>query len=156
MKLFVKLGAAVVAVSLLGAGGTFAAMHFLHLGSQKPAQKAVVLPPKPILFADLSGLVVSISPQTGQPPTSYVQFGIQFATTDPNALTSFDAVQPIIKSAIINLLLNETSAQLQDPTTRTTLTTSSLAIANSILLKNGYAAPAPFTAGYITDLVVQD
>jgi len=155
MKLIIKLGAAIVVVALLGAGGTFGAMHFLHLGSKTP-HKAVVLPPKPVLFADLSGLVVSLSPQAGQPATSFVQFGIQFATTDPNALVSFASLQPIIKSAIINLLLNETSAQLQDPAVRASLISSSLAVANSILLKNGYPPPAPFSAGYITDLVVQD
>ena len=32
MKLVVKIGAAVAVVAVLGAGGTFAAMHFLHLG----------------------------------------------------------------------------------------------------------------------------
>jgi flagellar basal body-associated protein FliL len=168
MKLVIKIGAAVAVVAVLGAGGTFAAMHFMHSGGPKTPEKAVVLPPKPLLFAVLSIPAVSISPEAGSPATSFVDFGIQFATTDPNALVSFTALQPIIQSAVINLLLSETSTQLQDPAVRTTLITNSLAVANSILLKNGYApapssagvtadpAAPPFSAGYITDLVVQD
>jgi flagellar basal body-associated protein FliL len=171
MKLVMKIGGAVAVVAVLGAGGTFAAMHFLHVGGAKTVAKPVVLPPKPILFAVLSIPAVSISPEAGSPATSFVDFGIQFATTDPAALVSFTALQPIIQSAVINLLLGETSAQLQDPAVRTTLIASSLAVVNNILMKNGYAPPAgasasasaspapqapPFSAGYITDLVVQD
>ena len=121
-----------------------------------------MLPPKPILFAVLAVPAVSISPAAGSPATSFVDFGIQFTTTDPAALVSFTALQPIIQSAIINLLLTETSTQLQDPAVRATLIASSLADANSILLKNGYAPPAPappappFSAGYITQLTVQN
>jgi flagellar basal body-associated protein FliL len=169
MKLVIKIGGAVAVVAVLGAGGTFAAMHFLHSGGTKTVAKPVVLPPKPILFAVLTIPAVSISPEAGSPASSFVDFGIQFSTTDPNALVSFTALQPIIQSAVINLLLNETSTQLQDPKVRSQLIVDSLAVANSVLLKNGYALPAavptgatpdpsapPFTAGYITDLVVQD
>lgn len=162
MKLVMKIGLAVGVVAVLGAGGTFAAMEFLHLGGPKAAAKPVVLPPKPILFAVLAVPAVSISPDTGSPASSFVDFGIQFSTTDPAALVTFTSLQPIIQSAIINLLLAETATQLQDPAVRTALIASSLAAANGILLKNGYAPPAPappappFSAAYITQLTVQN
>jgi len=155
MKLIIKLGAAVVVVAVLGAGGTFAAMHFLHLGSKTP-QKAAVLPPKPILFADLAIDATSIAADAGSDGSSFATLDIQFVTTDPKALASFSSLQPIITAAVLNLLGSETSTQLRDPTVKATLTANSLALTNSILLKNGYPPPAPFTAGYITKLVVQD
>jgi len=146
MKLVVKIVAAVGVVAVLGAGGTYAAMHFLHAGGHKSAAKPVVLPPKPILFADLAIAAASIAPDANSSGSSFATVDIQFTTTDPNALVSFTALQPIIKSAVLNLLLSETSTQLQDTALRATLIANSLAVANSILLKNGYApSPAPNT-----------
>ncbi len=72
------------------------------------------------------------------------------------ALDSFNTLQPIIKSQVINLLMNETSAALQDPTTRAELIQNCLDVVNDVLAKNAGDSDKPFDAAYITNLVVQD
>jgi flagellar basal body-associated protein FliL len=176
MKLGKILVIAVVAVLAVGAGigGTLGLQKYLpHIigsgaaaaagagtgtgaGVKKSAAAAAPAHPQPLYFADLSDVVVSIPPQTGAPATSYVEFGIQFSTFDPNAVTNFGTYQPIVKSEIINLLMNETSAALQDPKVRTGLIQNCLDIANSVMMKNASSPTPPFTAAYITNLVVQD
>jgi flagellar basal body-associated protein FliL len=144
-----------IALVVLG-GGVGGAVFFLHHGSKTAAVKPVV-PPKPILFAELDNVVVSIPADVGQPATSYVQFGIQFATTNPDAVTAFTSLLPIVKSDVINLMMNETQKTLQDPATRSKLAANCLTISNEVLGKSLNFTPAnPFTAAYITNLVVQD
>jgi len=159
------LGMVVVAVVslLIGSGATFGVMTFLHHGASatspavaaKPKPVPVVV--KPTYFASLADITVSIPPQPGTPATSYVLFSIKFSTTDQGALVAFDELQPIIKSAIITRLLNETTQSLQSQQTRTELMASALGIVNGILAKNlNYNPPNPFTAAYIANLVTQD
>lgn len=159
------LGMVVVAVVslLIGSGGTFGIMTFLHHGASATAPVVPVKPKpvpvvvKPTLFASLSDITVSIPPQPGAPATSYVLFSIKFSTTDQGALVAFDEMQPIIKSAIITRLLNETTQSLQNQQTRNDLMVSALNIVNGILAKNlSYNPPNPFTAAYIANLVTQD
>ena len=146
--LFVALGVVVLGA----AGGGYA---WFTLSHHKPA-KAVVAAPKPILFATVANVVVSVPDNSGDPPSAFVQFAVEFATTDPNAVTAFAGVQPIIKSQIISLLMTETGASLQSPANRATLTQNCLKDANEVLAHSAsYTAPA-FTAAYITNLVVQD
>jgi flagellar basal body-associated protein FliL len=139
-------------------GGTFGAMEYMHhaaipaasADSPKPVAKA-------LYFATLSDITVSIPPENGTAATSYVEFSVQLSTYDQNALVTFEELQPIIKSAVITLLMNETSQSLQDPATRVDLTKGCLHIANDVLSRNASYSPAnPFTAAYITNLVVQD
>ncbi len=145
-----------IALVVLG-GGIGGAVIFLHHGKSKTADVKQVVPPKPLLFAELDNVVVSIPADVGQPATSYVQFGIQFATTDPDAVTAFTSLLPIVKADVINLVMNETQKTLQDPATRTKLAANCLAISNQVIEKNTDLKPAnPFTAAYITNLVVQD
>jgi flagellar basal body-associated protein FliL len=153
-----KTGGIVLAAAALGAGGMYAAQYVLpHPALNAAAAAPVKAPPKPIVFADISDIMVSIPPTAGAPATSYLQFAVQFATTDPNALVVFAQLQPIIKADIINLLMNETGSSLQDPQTRTDLMKNCLDISNDVLdQKANYAPPSPFTAAYITNLVVQD
>jgi flagellar basal body-associated protein FliL len=153
-----KIGGIVVVTALIGAGGTFGAMVFLNHGAASGPAKPPPPPPlKPTLFAVVDDITVSIPPDTGEPATSYLQFGIQFGTTDPNALLVFAQLQPIIKSDIINLLLNETSHGLQDPQARADLMKNSLDICNEVLSQKANYTPAkPFNAAYITTLVTQD
>jgi flagellar basal body-associated protein FliL len=141
-----------------GVGGTMGVQQWLaHAsGATATAASAKPAPPKPIYFADLSDVVVSLPPQAGEPATSFVQFDMQFSTYDQSALASFSTVQPIVKAQIINLLMGETGDALQDPNVRTTLIQNCLDAANNILKKNTGAATAPFNAAYITSLVVQD
>jgi len=142
----------------LGVGGTLAGTALLtkHSGATQVAAKQPPAP-KPIYFATLPDLVVSIAPAQGQAATSFVQFGVQFSTYDQNALAVFDQLQPIIKADIISLLMNETGTDLQDPRTRIDLAKSCLDLSNTILSnKAGYTPAAPFNAAYITNLVVQD
>jgi len=147
----------VVVAAGLGAGGVIGAQMFLPHSSSGPAKPPPPPPPKPTLFADVSDITVSIPPDTGQPATSYLQFAVQFATTDPNAIIVFSQLQPIIKADIISLLMNETSHGLQDPTTRADLMKSCLDITNEVMSQKANYTPAPpFTAAYITNLVVQD
>src|ERR1700734_1141702 len=95
-----------------GAGTMFGAMHFLQMGGAAHAHDTAKpddnTHPKPILFATLQDIVVSPPPQAGAPATSYVQIGMQFSAHYDRALDSFNTLQPIIKSQVINLLMSET------------------------------------------------
>jgi flagellar basal body-associated protein FliL len=161
MNKLVMAGVIVLAL-VAGGGAVFGVMHFLQMGNANHAHSGAAKTndsahPKPILFADLSDIVVSIPPQAGAPATSYVQIGMQFSTHDEQAVESFTALQPIIKSQVINLLMSETSAALQNPTTRNQLIQDCLNAANSVLAQNsGNSGGKPFDAVYITNLVVQD
>src|ERR1700761_7941786 len=101
MNKLVTAGVIVLAIAI-GAGATFGVMHFLQTGGAAHAHDAANTKddahPKPIYFADLPSVVVSLPPQAGAPATSYVQIGMQFATHDKQALESFNTLQPIIKS----------------------------------------------------------
>ncbi|MCB8874900.1 flagellar basal body-associated FliL family protein [Acidisoma silvae] len=156
--------AAVALVSLLvGIGGTLGVTQWLFHAPPAAgnAQAAIRKPEKPVIkptfFASLADVTVSIPPQPGLPATSYVVFSVKFATNDQAALVAFDEMQPVIKSAIITRLLNETTQSLQSQQSRTELMTGTLSIVNNILNKNlRYNPPNPFTAAYIANLVTQD
>jgi flagellar basal body-associated protein FliL len=149
---------AVVLALLLGIGGTFGVMHFLMPAPKADASKpAPPPPPKPIFFAEIPDVVVSIPPEAGQPASSYVQLGVQFSTYDEKALTTFAELQPIIKASIINLMLNETSAGLQTPAGRADIVKNCQNIANTVMNNSANYTPAnPFFGAYITNLVIQD
>ena len=153
----------IVLIAILGIaatiGGTLGVSEYLHHASPTVASGAAPKPPapKPLFFATLTDVTVSIPPTTGAAATSYVNFSVQLATYDQAALVTFDELQPIIKAAVITLLMNETSQSLQDPQTRVDLTKSCLHIANEVLDRNASYNPAdPFGSAYITNLVVQD
>jgi flagellar basal body-associated protein FliL len=136
-----------------GAGGTVAYLQMKHhAGPPKPPL------PKAILFAQLDNLVISVpADSSGDSGQAYIQFAVEFASTDPKAVASFNALQPIIKSETLNLLLTENAKQLMDPSTHAALAKNCLAIANQVLNKSAaYTPPNPFTAAYITNIVEQD
>ncbi len=144
---------AVTAVVLLGGGigGVFAYLSLHH-----PKQAAKTLP-KPIYFAQLGDIVVTVPADTSDPTSTYVQITLQFSSFDTNALTSFDNLQPIIKSQVIALLMEKSAKELMDPATHDALSKSCLTIANQVLNKAAnYTPPNPFTAAYITNLVEQN
>jgi len=149
--------AGVALVVLGGVGGALWMMGILPPHAATSSAKHVAQPPRPIYFAELSDVVVSVPADTGDSSSSFVQFDVQFSTYDPNAVATFSTLQPIIKSDIINLLMDETGKSLQDPATRESLAKNCLAISNTVLAHNAnYTPPNPFTAAYITNLVVQD
>ena len=140
-------------VPLGGAGGAFAYLHMHHhAGPPKPP------PPMPLLFAELDGLVVSVpADSSGQSGQAYVQFSVEFASTNPAALASFSALLPIIKAKTIDLLMKQNAKQLMDPSTHNALAKNCLAIANQVLgTSAAFTPPNPFTAAYITNIVEQD
>jgi flagellar basal body-associated protein FliL len=156
-KTLMLAGVVLVAIGS-GIGGTLGVMAILPLRTEASA-KVLAQPAtaKPIYFAEVSDVVVSIPADAGDPDSSFVQFAVQFSTNDQNAVASFAALQPIIKSDIINLLMSETGKSLQDPATRAALVKNCLAISNTVLAHNANYTPAnPFNAAYITNLVVQD
>jgi len=149
-------GVAVVSIGV-GIGGTLAGMHLWANRAKTAAAAPPPLVPKPIYFADLSDVVVSLPPEADQPATSYVSFGIEFATTDQKAVAAFGNYQPIIKAGIISLLMAETGDALQQPQVRAELIHNCLDVANEVLKANDAAgATPPFGNAYITDLVIQD
>jgi flagellar basal body-associated protein FliL len=158
LKKIILVTGAVVIVLGGGAGGALFMMGILppHTANSASA-KPKVMPPKPIYFAELADVVVSVPADSDDSSSSFVQFAVQFSTYDQNALTTFGELQPIIKSEIISLLMTETGKSLTDPATRAALTKNCLTISNTVLTHNANYAPAnPFTAAYITNLVVQD
>jgi flagellar basal body-associated protein FliL len=156
MKKLIIIG--VAAILLLGGGG--AAAYFLLLAPHAKTATAAKAPPpkpKPLLFADISDLVASIPPDTGQPASSYLSMSIQFATTDAAAPAAFTGIAPIAKAAIISLMLAQTAKTITDPAARQALAAASLKAVNQALTQNaGYTPANPFTAAYITNLVVQN
>jgi flagellar basal body-associated protein FliL len=148
-------GGVVVAIGA-GIGGTFAAMELLGHHEKAAAAPAPVVP-KMIYFADLPDIVVSLPPEPGQPATSYVDIGIQFATSDDKVLPNFTNYQPIIKADIINLLMAETGDALQQPQVRAALIQNCLDVVNNVLKANNAAGKMPpFNSAYITNLVIPD
>lgn len=155
MKKIILIAAA-AAVVLAGAiGGTVAFMTLRHHnGAASPAAPP---PPKPIYFAQLNDLVVSVPADTNDSTTSYIEITLQFSTFDQNAVATFTNLQPIIKAQIINLLMTQTAKSLTDPSTHDTLSKNCLDIANKVLNTSAnYNPPNPFTAAYITNLVEQN
>jgi flagellar basal body-associated protein FliL len=154
--LIVLLAIIAIAASI---GGTLGVSAYLHHATPTVASGEAPKPPppKPVYFATLTDVTVSIPPQTGAAATSYVNFSVQLSTNDQNALVPFEELQPIIKAAVITLLMNETSQSLQDPQARVDLTKGCLHIANDVVDRNAsYSPPNRFGAAYITNLVVQD
>jgi len=144
---------AVAAVVLLGGGigGVFAYLSLHH-----PKSAAKILP-KPIYFAQLGDIVVTVPADANDPTSTYVQITLQFSSFDTNALTSFDNLQPIIKSQVIALLMAMSAKELMDPASHDAISKSCLTIANQVLNKAAaYTPPNPFTAAYITNLVEQN
>lgn len=153
MKKIVLMAAG--AAILLGGfiGGTFYFLSVQHLSTGKEAAP----PPKPIYFAQLGDLVVTVPADVDDSTTAYVQITLQFASFDANAVTGFNNLQPIIKSEIITLLMQKTAKSLMDPTTHDALLKTCLGIANQVLDKSAnYTPPNPFTAAYITNIVEQN
>lgn len=145
---------AVVAVILLG-GGIGGA--FLFLSAQHAGAAAKPPPPKPIYFANLTDLVVTVPADTGDSTPTYVQITLEFSSFDTNAVTTFGNLTPIIKAQVIDLLMTKTAKSLFDPATHDALSQSFLLIANQVLNKAAnYTPPNPFTAAYITNLVEQN
>ncbi len=146
---------AVVTAVMLGGGigGAFyyLSMHRTATAAHKPP------PPKPIYFAQLADIVITVPADTDDSTSTYVQITLQFSSFDPNAVTDFNNLEPIIKSQIITLLMTKTAKSLMDPSSHDDLTKTCLAIANQVLNKSAnYTPPNPFTAGYITNLVEQN
>jgi flagellar basal body-associated protein FliL len=154
MKKFILIATAVVILLGGGIGGTF---MYLSVHRAAAAHKALLPPPKSIYFAQLADLVITVPADTGDSTSTYVQITLQFSSFDPNAVTSFDNLQPIIRSQVIALLMSKTAKSLMDPSTHEDLSKSCLTIANQVLNKSAnYTPPSPFTAAYITNLVEQN
>ncbi len=153
-KKILIIAAAAVIVLGAGAGGTFMLLSPHHAGPPKPAPPP---PPKPIYFAELADLVVSVPSDSTDSTPSYIQITLQFASFDPNAVTTFTNLLPIIRAQIITLLMGGTAKSLMNTSTHDALCKSSLAIANQVLDKSAnYTPPNPFNAVYITNLVEQN
>lgn len=165
-KLLLIVGVALGAL-LVGIGGTLGVTQFMQpqakvgsaAGASHPvAASAAKAKPKKLLFAALPDITVSLPPQPGADATSYVTLSLKFSTTDPQVLIAFAEVEPIIKSAIITRLMNETAASLQDGNTRNDLIRGSLSMANMIIRQQGNLPTddQAFSAAYITNLVTQN
>jgi flagellar basal body-associated protein FliL len=155
-KILLIAGVAVVGLGA-AAGGTFAVLEFWPHKDTGQAKAAAPPPPKPLYFTDVANVTVSIPPDTGSPPTSFVQVGVQFSTYDQTAVASFTALQPIIKADIIGVLMGQTGNAMADPKTREAIAQSCLDISNKVLAQNANFKTTPaFTAAYITNLVVQE
>lgn len=168
-KIIIAVVVAIILIGAVGGGGYFYFFKLKHHSDGKTAS-APMGPPKPLLFAQLSNLVVSV-PQTGPDPASagadaaaasppnqvFVQLSVQFATTAPKAVTSFNALLPIIQADMVSLLMKQTATELMNPDTHKQLSVDFLAIVNGVLAQNQYFKPQnPFTAAYITSIVQQD
>ena len=145
------------ALVLIGAGigGTFAFLSMRHHNAS--AANAATPALKPIYFAQLADVVVSVPADSNSPPNTYIDITLQFSTFDQNAVTTFTNLQPIIKAQVINLLMAQTGKSFTDPSTHDALIKNCLDIANQVLnARANYTPPNPFTGAYITNLVEQE
>lgn len=145
----------VAVLLVLGAAGGGAYFYFFKM--KHHAKTVTAPPPKPIIFAQLNNLVVSVPANSSTPPNQvFIQLSVQFATVDPKAVASFTDLLPIIQSEIVSLLMKKTAAQLMDPSTHNQLSLDLLGIANGVLNKQQDFKPKnPFSAAYITNIVQQ-
>lgn len=153
---------ALIILITAGGGGYF---YFFKL--KHPNKNTEITVPKPILFAQISNLVVSV-PETadsspgagGSGNTSsqvFIEISIQFSTNNQKAIDSFNALEPIVQAKIVDLLMKKTAMQIMNPNTHNQLCLSFLTIANDVLDKNQDFSPAnPFLESYITNIVQQD
>ncbi|HTQ71238.1 MAG TPA: flagellar basal body-associated FliL family protein [Acidocella sp.] len=154
MKKLLIICISLVIVLLLAGGGAFAYLTLGH--NYGTAQAAKPAKPAPIYFAELNDLVISIPDQAGDPPADFVDISLQFQTALPDQVQNFSTIEPIIRSQLIGLLMNQTAKTLADPAVRTQIQDQSLALVNNALLSRNYAQKPPFSASFITNLVVQD
>lgn len=155
MKKIILIGAAAVLLLGGGLGGAFL-LFSGHHGGTAAAHKAPP-PPKPIYFAEMADMVVTVPADTNDSTSTFVQITLQFSTFDTNAVTAFGNLQPIIKARVITLLMGKTAKWLMDPSTHDALSKSCLDVANKVLDQTAnYTPPNPFTAVYITNLVEQN
>lgn len=153
MKKIILISLAAVLLLGGGIGGTFFYLSTRHAAPGK----APPPPPKPIYFAQLSNLIVTVPADSSDSTPAYVQITLEFSSFDAKAVADFTSLQPIIKSQIISLLMQQTAKSLMDPAKHDALTTQCLAIANQVLNKSANYTPVnPFTAAYITNIVEQN
>lgn len=157
--------ALIAVIVVLAAGGGGAYYYFFKMKHHET--HAAPPPPKPIMFAQINNLVVSVpsvasspsgSDDSNGPPTQvYIQLSVQFSTTDPKAVDSFNTLLPIIQSEMVSLLMKKTAVDLMNPNTHAALNTAFLSIVNGVLAQN-HSVPDknPFSAAYITNIVQQD
>lgn len=151
-KIIIVLVAVLV---VLGAAGGGAYFYFFKMNHHEKTVTAP--PPKPIIFAQLTNLVVSVPANSSNPSNqAFIQLSVQFSTVDPKAIDSFNNLLPIIQSEVVSLLMKKTAAQLMDPSTHNQLSLDLLSIANDVLNKKQDFKPKnPFSAAYITNIVQQ-
>lgn len=153
-KIIIAIVALIVIFCVAGAGAYiyFVKMKYHH------EQSVAVAPQKPIIFAQISNLVVSV-PEDSTNPTNqvFIQLSVQFATVDPKAVASFNDLLPIIQSEIVSMLMEKNAAELMNPNTHAKLSLEFLNIANNVLNNQQKFNPKnPFSAAYITNIVQQD
>lgn len=153
-----KILIAVIAVIVLLCGGGGAAYYFLVYNHKDGGKTVKIEKPKPILFAEISNLVVSVPKSaTDLSDQVYVQMSIQFATTDKKAPASFTTMLPIIQSKMLTLLMQQNADQLMNPKNHNALSKNLLSVVNQVLDKSaGFTPQNPFSAAYITNIVEQD
>lgn len=152
MKKIILISLAAVLLLGGGIGGTF-----FYLSARHAAPGKAPPPPKPIYFAQLSNLIVTVPADSSDSTPAYVQITLQFSSFDSKAVADFTNLEPIVKSQIISLLMQQTAKLLMDPAKHDALTTQCLAIANQVLNNSAnYTPPNPFTAAYITNIVEQN
>lgn len=151
-------------IILLAAGG---GGYFYFFKMKHPNKSVETTAQKPILFAQISNLVVSVqqSPNssTGSDGSTnssnqvFIEISIGFSTNNQKAVDSFNALLPIIQAQIVDLLMKKTANQIMDPNTHDKLCLNLLDIANGVLDKSQDFNPKnPFLSAYITNIVQQD
>lgn len=155
MKKIIIALVAVLILLILGGGGAY--YYFFKM--RHNTEKTVSLPPpKPIMFAQIGNLVVSVPTSANDTSDQvFIELSVQFATTDTKAIASFNDLLPIIQAEMVNLLMKQTAVQLMNPNTHAQLSTEFLTIVNGVLSKAQDFHPVnPFTAAYITNIVQQN
>lgn len=153
-KIIVSLVVFILISSLAGVG---AYIYFFKMKHHHEKSISVVHQ-GPIMFAQMSNLVVSVpANSTNTTNQVFIELSVQFSTFDPNAVSSFNDLLPIIQSKIVSMLMEKNAVDLMNPNTHKSLSFDFLAIVNSVLDKQQNFKPKdPFSAAYITNIVQQD
>lgn len=160
-KIIIALSSLIILVAAAGGG------YFYFFKLKHPHKGTEIIVPKPLFFAKITNLVVSVQSGAGSPSASgedqsssnqvFVEISIQFSTNNTKAIDSFNALEPIIQAEIVDFLMKKTATQIMNPNTYNILCSNFLAIANNVLDKNQNFYPKnPFIGAYITNIVQQD
>lgn len=166
-KVILIVAASVLILSMLAgdglAGWLLLTQHRgANVATTAGAVHSVQKPHGTLHFVQLDKFVVTLPPAKADADAnangpSYAQVGLSFASYDKAALKAFQAVQPMIKAAIISsIMAHADKVATGSSAARKEIIASALTAANTIVTQqNPKVGPQPFAGAFLTDFLLQ-